>query len=991
MRSVLFVLLLGVAGMTKGYASYSFSAVCPTGQTLYYRIINADNHYVELTFPGHDPEDDLGGSYNGNGVWAGFIKPEGDIILPSSVNYNGINYIVTSISHYAFYGCTGLTGNLTIPDSVTSIGFYAFYGCSGLTGTLTLPNSVTNIECFAFSGCGFTGALTIPNSMTMIGDGAFSYCSGFTSLFLPSSVTYIGIANTWSSGCNGANAFDGCSGLEQIIVDEDNPYFDSRNNCNAIIQTSNNELMIGCKNTVIPNTVTSIGIAAFFNCTGLTSIVIPNSVTLIDGEAFIHCTGLTSIAILSETPPSVRWDAFYEGVNLSIPVYVPCGSSEAYLSVSGGVWGGISDFSNFLEMCGGTVTLSADPVEGGTVTGEGIYEENTICTVTATANEGYEFVSWTENGEVVSTDATYRLPVTGDRNLTANFDLYYHWTPVDEGLYSESMVLIGVVLIDGVEQYSDQLEIGIFSGEECRATCRPEELFITGHYLAWTNVYGENGDELTFRLYDHSSGMELALTPPSSVVFTEDGYGTPIEPYELNFYSSVTVSASVSPMDAGTVEGAGEYVFGTSCTLVATANEGYMFVNWTENDEVVSSEASYSFEVTGDRSLVAHFIRVQTSPLISGWNWYSSYIEQEGINGLEMLENSLGSSGLRIQGKNASTDYFVYENTGYWYGTLSALDNTQTYKIRTSEACEAVIVGEGTLPANHPVTIVEGWNWIGYPSSQSASIEVALGGFTPEPNDVIKSRNQSSTYISYGGYNLWYGQLNTLEPGQGYMYKSNNSEPKTLVFQTGRGEKGLKPNITPQSNLYVPEGENYADNMLITAVVEMGGEELRSEDYELAAFVGNECRGSVKLMYVEPFDRYVAFLLAFGDKTEDLHFVLTDETGTSLSDDLVRYETDGTVGTLTEPVTLHFGTLGVSDDQMAPVHIYPNPSKGIFNVEGVGICKFEVVDHFGQVILSEEVRNDNLQINLSDRAAGAYLLRIITSNGVTTRKLLITK
>lgn len=983
MRSVLFVLLLGVAGMTKGYA-YSFSAVCSTGQTLYYSIIDESNHYVKLTYPNTNfppfyDEDD-----GWDGAWNGFTKPEGDIMLPSSVNYNGINYIVTSINESAFYGCSELTGNLTIPDSVTSIGHHAFYGCNGLTGTLTIPNSVTSIACLAFSGCGFTGALTIPNSLTMIGDGAFSYCSGFTSLFLPSSVTYIGIANTWTTnGCD-ANAFERCSGLEQIIVDEDNPYFDSRNNCNAIIQTSNNELVIGCKNTVIPNSVTSIGIAAFLNCTGLTSIEIPNSVTSIDSDAFINCTGLTSISILSETPP-VNWGAFDEGVNLSIPVYVPCGSLEAYSSIS---WGG---FTNFIEMCGNTITVSANPEEGGTVTGGGTYDENSTCTVTATANEGYEFVSWTEDGEVVSTDATYSFPVTGDRTLTANFEAYYHWTPIDEGLYSSSMVLIGTILINGVEQYSDQLELGVFSGDECRATCRPEEFYITNRYLIWTNVYGENGDELTFRLYDHSTGMELDLTPPASVVFTDDGYGTPIEPHELNFYSTVTVSASVSPMDAGTVEGAGEYVFGTSCTLVATANEGYMFVNWTEDNEIVSSEATYSFEVTVDRSLVAHFSRVQASPLISGWNWYSTYIEQEGIDGLGMLENSLGNSGLRIQGKNAGTDYFIYEGTGSWYGTLNALDNSQMYKIRTSEACEAVIVGEEAQPADHPVTINEGWNWVGYPSVQSASLEVALGGFTPEPNDVIKSRNQSSTYISYGEYNLWYGPLNTFEPGQGYMYKSNSVEPKTLVFQTGRGNEELNPNITPEDNPYIPASEDYADNMLITAVIELAGQELRSEDYELAAFVGDECRGSVKLMYVEPFDRYVAFLLVFGDKTEDMRFVLTDGTDMSLSDDHIQYAVDGTVGTVTEPATLHFGTLGVADDLMVPVYIYPNPSKDIFNVEGAGIRKVEVVDTYGQVILSEEVRNDYIQINLCDKVAGAYLLRVVTDRGVATKKMVLVR
>ena len=187
---------------------------------------------------------------------------------------------VTSIGNSAFYGCTGLTGSLTIPNSVTSIGGSAFSGCSGLTGSLAIPNSVTSIGIQAFYGCsGLTGSLTIPNSVTTIGWGAFSRCSGLTgSLTIPNSVMSIG-----------ENPFIGCGGFTNIIVETGNKYYDSRNNCNAIINTSNNELVSGFKNTIIPNSVTSIGYSAFCGCSGLTSITIPNSVTSIGYSAFENC------------------------------------------------------------------------------------------------------------------------------------------------------------------------------------------------------------------------------------------------------------------------------------------------------------------------------------------------------------------------------------------------------------------------------------------------------------------------------------------------------------------------------------------------------------------------------------------------------------------------------------------------------------------------------------------------------------------------------
>ena len=245
------------------------------------------------------------------------------------------------------------------------------------------------------------------------------------------------------------------------------------------------------------------------------------------------------------------------------------------------------------------------------------------------------------------------------------------------------------------------------------------------------------------------------------------------------------------------------------------------------------------------------------------------------------------------------------------------------YKVRTNSACNAVLVGDLAQFSDHPITINNGWNWIGFPSNQSISVETAMSGFTPEANDVIKGRGGSTTYLSTGEYNLWYGTLTTLEPGQGYMYKSNSSSSKTLTFQSGRNGEAK---AVVESSLFEPMVDNYANNMLITAVVEINDEELRSDDFELAAFVGNECRGSVRLMYVDPLDRYVAFLLVFGDTEEPIGFVLTDGQTECYSQESLTYTSDGLVGLLTEPTTLHFSTLGTNDQQLQHVSVYPNPS-----------------------------------------------------------------
>ena len=236
MKRLLTILSLLCALFYNAYA-YDFSAVAPSGQTLYY--VYEDNG-IQVTY-----RTDLysyGSHSYGNNV-------SGDLVIPDSVFHGGQWYVVTSISHHAFNYCYNLT-SVNIPNSANSIGDNAFDFCTNLTSA-TIGNSVTTIGGNAFRGCNNLISLTIPSSVISIGNNAFDGCSNLTSVAIPNSVTSIG-----------DNAFQYCTNLTSVTIG---------------------------------NSVTSIGDNAFNSCSRMTSVTIGNSVTSIGESAFTGCSSLTTI------------------------------------------------------------------------------------------------------------------------------------------------------------------------------------------------------------------------------------------------------------------------------------------------------------------------------------------------------------------------------------------------------------------------------------------------------------------------------------------------------------------------------------------------------------------------------------------------------------------------------------------------------------------------------------------------------------------------
>ncbi len=399
----------------------------------------------------------------------------------------------------------------------------------------------------------------------------------------------------------------------------------------------------------------------------------------------------------------------------------------------------------------------------------------------------------------------------------------------------------------------------------------------------------------------------------------------------------------------------------------------------------------YTYDNVGNRltKTVTSAQTTQTQAMSNGWNWWSSYVELNGAEGLTQLENSLGSAGLMIKSRSDGyVESYQYNGTTGWFGSLTSISNEQMYKINMSAGYDAAITGYLTNVSSHPITITNGWNWIGFPLNQSVGVSEALSSFSPAIDDILKGRNGYTTYYSYNGTTGWFGSLNTLEPGRGYMYQSQSSGTKTLLFQSGRGEATM-PNVTPENNVNQPVDQRFADNMTVTAVVEIEGEESRSESHELAAFVNGECRGSVRLIYVEPIDRYLAFLTVFGESGDALEFRLTDGTETQVSADILAFTSDGVVGTLALPKVLHFGTLGVGETS-AMVRIYPNPvrTQGTLNItlpEASRMLTVEISNVLGVTVFRGEVAAEPssvVRITLPEIVLpGTYVLKAIAHDG----------
>ena len=502
-----------------------------------------------------------------------------------------------------------------------------------------------------------------------------------------------------------------------------------------------------------------------------------------------------------------------------------------------------------------------------------------------------------------------------------------------------------------------------------------------------SGTYVENSDieieAVPSEAYHFVQWNDFVNDNPRTVHLTQDT--TIMAQFAINQYE-VTLAVQDSLM--GTVSGAGIYEHDQIVNVVADENKGYVFLYWLESDSIASTELEYSFNIKCDRNLTAVFgpADAHYTMLKKGWNWYSTYIDVRRESGYEKLTDGLNTNGVIIKSQTKFATY--YEDYDIWDGSLTEVDNKNMYMIDMSAEHYLMMDGSISYVSQTEMTLKPGWNWISYPIDKSQTLARSLKDFKAKDGDYIKSQTGYATY--YEGYG-WDGSLLTLDPGQGYMYKNNDTIEKTLTYSKSYVRKTKVNNITTDGNHWQADVNKYPNNMNITAVLSIDGVEQKSDNIEIGVFADGECRGSARAVYKEVVDRYIFFLTVYGEGNETLTFRMYD---TDLnyeypqSAETFTFSMNAIMGDMNNPYIIDYSTVDVEENEQPVMtdNIYPNPvNKKETIYLNKNYEKIEVINSLGMIVKSYE-NTDRIK---GIRESGIYIVKTFEGKTIVYNKLIV--
>ena len=425
---------------------------------------------------------------------------------------------------------------------------------------------------------------------------------------------------------------------------------------------------------------------------------------------------------------------------------------------------------------------------------------------------------------------------------------------------------------------------------------------------------------------------------------------------------------------------------GDSCVKALSGN--IIITGGTFATDVNAYCHEYYDAIQGDDNLwrVEQVLFAQTTSLQGGWNWFSSYVDLSTPDGLEKLQTALVGNGVQI--KTQGNQFSFYQNN-QWNSSagFTSLYNEKMYMIQTTNDVNVELIGSVIDYANTVIVLNKGWNWISYPLDVNTEVNEALKNMSPSDGDIIKGYGDNTTSVYYTSDDpatpsAWWPSI-TLNPGQGYMYKSNTNT--SFRYAAGNGTSAKVD--SRDNNYWVAAKSQYANNMTIIAMLSIDNEIVKG-DYEIAAFANGECRGSARPIYNEYLDAYILLLTVYGDDVEELTFKYYDidtDTEYELSN-VMNYSNDAIVGTLSDPYIFSMNILGIGENSIDNINIYPNPTTTDREINLQAICdKVEVFNALG-VKVAEYHNVDTLD---AFETAGIYVIRITNDNAVKHCRLVV--
>lgn len=399
--------------------------------------------------------------------------------------------------------------------------------------------------------------------------------------------------------------------------------------------------------------------------------------------------------------------------------------------------------------------------------------------------------------------------------------------------------------------------------------------------------------------------------------------------------------------------------------------------------ELINTD-NITFEVNGTlggikNPYIFNFNDVQERQLSSGWNWFSSYINIDGSDGLSMLKNELNTNGLQIKSQNA---FVSYEN-GSWYGTLNSTITEDMYMIQTTSPQNIELTGKKVNAEERPITLGTNWKWISYPLDVPMNVGTALININPNEGDYIKSQ---TGFAQYGEGLGWKGTLASMIPGDGYMYQNTSGETMTLIYPDPdtKASTDAVHNITSENNHWIPDMTKFPTNMSIIATVDNSYD----NDFEVAAFCDGECRGSARPIYIEKLDSHFIFLTVYGEDKETIIFKYYDVENQEVYsiNNEITYSVNATLGSLREPYIMSL-TMTDTDEILAnEITTYPNPvDRNVGIYLGTECDKVEIYNSMGVKV--SEYENVNRIEGIE--TAGIYVIKIINENAIKYDRIVV--